>query len=146
MAALLAPELGWTPEQAADQAGRVRRRAPQAELTAAGIPARWRTGEPMTTPTPPTPVDGEPAAVTDRLGGQRVATAGALLEHLAASGVEVRTGDEDRIEAGRDWWPLAIAWAARGQVPARPADGRPAGDDRAGRSRPRRLLRPPACR
>ena len=27
----------------------------------------------------------------------------------------------DRAEAGRDWWPLAIGWAARGQVPARPA-------------------------
>jgi alkyldihydroxyacetonephosphate synthase len=75
----------------------------------------------MTTPTPPTPVDAAPVDVTAGHGGQRVATAGALLEHLAASGVEVRTGDEDRIEAGRDWWPLAIAWAARGQVPARPA-------------------------
>ncbi len=75
----------------------------------------------MTVPTPPTPVDGDVAAVTDRLGGHRVAAAGALLEHLAASGAEVRIEDGDRVEAGRDWWPLAIAWAARGQVPARPA-------------------------
>jgi glycerol-3-phosphate dehydrogenase len=38
VAALLAPELGWTPEQAADQAGRFAAAA-EAELTAAGIPA-----------------------------------------------------------------------------------------------------------
>ena len=31
------------------------------------------------------------------------------------------THDEDRAEAGRDWWPLAIGWAAAGEVPARPA-------------------------
>ncbi len=29
--------------------------------------------------------------------------------------------DGERAEAGRDWWPLAIGWAARGQVPGRPA-------------------------
>ncbi len=38
VAALLAPELGWTPEQAADQAGRFAAAA-EAELAAAGIPA-----------------------------------------------------------------------------------------------------------
>ena len=29
--------------------------------------------------------------------------------------------DADRAEAGRDWWPLAIGWAAGGSVPSRPA-------------------------
>ncbi len=29
--------------------------------------------------------------------------------------------DEARTEAGRDWWPLAIRWATRGAVPARPS-------------------------
>ena len=29
--------------------------------------------------------------------------------------------DGARAEAGRDWWPLAIRWATRGTVPARPA-------------------------
>ena len=29
--------------------------------------------------------------------------------------------DEARAEAGRDWWPLAIGWAADGAVPQRPA-------------------------
>ncbi len=36
--------------------------------------------------------------------------------------------DESRAEAGRDWWPLAVGWAARGQVPARPAVMRPTAD------------------
>lgn len=31
------------------------------------------------------------------------------------------TGEEARAEAGRDWWPLALHWARRGQVPALPA-------------------------
>ena len=31
------------------------------------------------------------------------------------------TDDEARAEAGRDWWPLAIGWAAEGGVPQRPA-------------------------
>ncbi len=31
------------------------------------------------------------------------------------------TTEADRAEAGRDWWPLAIGWAADGEVPARPA-------------------------
>ncbi|HVX23591.1 MAG TPA: FAD-binding oxidoreductase [Acidimicrobiales bacterium] len=76
---------------------------------------------PPTEPTPPTPIDGEPAGVADRLGGPRVAVPGDLADRLAATGAAVRTGDADRAEAGRDWWPLAIGWAARGMVPARPA-------------------------
>ncbi|MGO9457950.1 MAG: FAD-binding oxidoreductase [Acidimicrobiales bacterium] len=75
----------------------------------------------MTTPTPPTPVDADPAAVTDRLGGSRAAVDDRLLGQLAAGGAEVRTDDADLVAAGRDWWPLAIGWAARGQVPSRPA-------------------------
>ncbi len=30
-------------------------------------------------------------------------------------------GDQARVDAGRDWWPLAVAWAVDGIVPARPA-------------------------
>jgi alkyldihydroxyacetonephosphate synthase len=44
-----------------------------------------------------------------------------LLDQIAAGGAEVCTDDAALAEAGRDWWPLAIGWAARGQVPARPA-------------------------
>jgi alkyldihydroxyacetonephosphate synthase len=75
----------------------------------------------VTTPTPPTPVDAEPGAVADRLAGPRAAVEDRLLEQIAAAGVEVRTDDADRVEAGRDWWPLAVGWAARGMVPSRPA-------------------------
>jgi alkyldihydroxyacetonephosphate synthase len=75
----------------------------------------------MTTPTPPTPVDGDPADVTDHFGGIRVAVPRDVAQQIVASGADVLTGDGDRTEAGRDWWPLAIGWAARGQVPARPA-------------------------
>jgi alkyldihydroxyacetonephosphate synthase len=33
----------------------------------------------------------------------------------------VLTDDATRVEAGRDWWPLAIGWAAEGAVAQRPA-------------------------
>ena len=75
----------------------------------------------MTRPTPPTPIDGDPAAVADRLGGPRLPVSADLLDRLAATGAEIQAGDADRAEAGRDWWPLAIGWASRGLVPARPA-------------------------
>jgi alkyldihydroxyacetonephosphate synthase len=72
-------------------------------------------------PTPVTPVDAAPAAVTDRLGGPRVGVDDALLTRLRGACAEVTVDDEARQEAGRDWWPLAIRWATRGAVPARPA-------------------------
>jgi alkyldihydroxyacetonephosphate synthase len=72
-------------------------------------------------PTPVTPVDAPAADVTDRLGGPRVGVEAALLERLRGVCAEVTVDDEARLEAGRDWWPLAIRWATRGQVPARPA-------------------------
>ncbi|MHB1776219.1 MAG: FAD-binding oxidoreductase [Acidimicrobiales bacterium] len=72
-------------------------------------------------PTPPTPVDAAPGAVTDRLARRVVEVPDGLAGELAATGAEVSGGDAARADAGRDWWPLAIAWAARGQVAARPA-------------------------
>ncbi len=68
-----------------------------------------------------TPVDAPPDRVTERLGGRRVPVPAALLAEIAGGGAEVLTDEESRIETGRDWWPLGIAWAARGQVPARAA-------------------------
>jgi alkyldihydroxyacetonephosphate synthase len=44
-----------------------------------------------------------------------------LLAQLRSCCSEVRVDDEERAEAGRDWWPLAIAWALEGAVPAMPA-------------------------
>ncbi len=75
----------------------------------------------MTTPTPVTPIDAEDDKVADRLGAAAVDAPSALLERLAASGAAVLTDPASRAEAGRDWWPLAIGWAAEGGVPQRPA-------------------------
>ncbi len=75
----------------------------------------------MTEPTPPTPIDAAGADITDRLGAQTVDVPPALLDRITASGATVVTDDDARAEAGRDWWPLAIGWAAEGAVPQRPA-------------------------
>ena len=75
----------------------------------------------MTQPTPVTPIDATGADVADRLGARVVEVPPALLERLSASGAEVVHDDDARAEAGRDWWPLAIGWAAEGAVPQRPA-------------------------
>ena len=75
----------------------------------------------MTQPTPVTPIDATGADVADRLGARVVDIPPALLDRLVASGAEVVLDDDARAEAGRDWWPLAIGWAAEGAVPQRPA-------------------------
>jgi alkyldihydroxyacetonephosphate synthase len=75
----------------------------------------------VTAPTPVTPIDAEGGKVADRLGAAAVDAPPALLDRLAASGAAVLTDDATRAEAGRDWWPLAIGWAAEGGVPQRPA-------------------------
>lgn len=81
-----------------------------------------------TTPTPVTPVDlplGEngsaATAVMDHIPSRRITVDAALRRHLEGVCAEVTDDDDARTEAGRDWWPLAIGWAARGQVPSRPA-------------------------
>jgi alkyldihydroxyacetonephosphate synthase len=73
-----------------------------------------------TVPTPVTPVDAEAAEVVDRLGGPRAAADAALRRTLRATGATVTDDAAARVDAARDWWPLAIGWAARGRVPARP--------------------------
>ncbi|MGH9098170.1 MAG: FAD-binding oxidoreductase, partial [Acidimicrobiales bacterium] len=75
----------------------------------------------MSQPTPVTPIDAEPDAVTDRIGGAKVRIDPELRNRLMDVCDEVSDDDGERAEAGRDWWPLAIGWATRGQVPARPA-------------------------
>jgi alkyldihydroxyacetonephosphate synthase len=75
----------------------------------------------MTAPTPVTPIDAEGPQVADRLGGSTVAVPASLLERIGASGATLLSDDDTRAEAGRDWWPLAIGWAAQGAVPQRPA-------------------------
>ncbi|HUY67035.1 MAG TPA: FAD-binding oxidoreductase [Acidimicrobiales bacterium] len=75
----------------------------------------------MTEPTPVTSIDAGPAGIVDHLDGDRVVVDEALRRQLAEVCAEVSVDDLDRAEAGRDWWPLAIGWAADGEVPARPA-------------------------
>jgi alkyldihydroxyacetonephosphate synthase len=75
----------------------------------------------VTRPTPVTEVDAAPAAVTERLGGRRVPVAAAVLGHLVDEGLAVSEDPAHLIDAGRDWWPLAVGWATQGKVPARPA-------------------------
>jgi alkyldihydroxyacetonephosphate synthase len=72
-------------------------------------------------PTPVTPIDAAADAVTDRLSGATPPLPAGLIDRLVASGADVRTDAASRAEAGRDWWPLAIGWAAEGSVPQRPA-------------------------
>jgi alkyldihydroxyacetonephosphate synthase len=75
---------------------------------------------PPTTPTPPTPIDGSIEGITDRFPDSLSPVPGSVLVRIADSGAEVVTEGSPVAEAGRDWWPVAIGWAARGQVPARP--------------------------
>ena len=67
------------------------------------------------------PVDVGPGGLAEHLGGARVEVPETLLERLRDDGVVVSSEPSARAEAARDWWPMSIAWAARGQVPARPA-------------------------
>jgi alkyldihydroxyacetonephosphate synthase len=75
----------------------------------------------LSSPTPVTPIDAEPGEITDRLSGAVVTPPQGLLDRMAESGAVVLTDEASRAEAGRDWWPLAIGWAAEGAVPQRPA-------------------------
>ena len=72
-------------------------------------------------PTPVTPVEADAAAVTARLAAPRVPVPDAVLGRLRDACAEVTADAEARVEAGRDWWPLAIRWALAGEVPALPA-------------------------
>jgi alkyldihydroxyacetonephosphate synthase len=75
----------------------------------------------VTVPTPVTPIDASPGDIVDHLAGAFVAVDTDLARRLSEVCAEVSDLDETRAEAGRDWWPLAIGWATRGEVPARPA-------------------------
>jgi alkyldihydroxyacetonephosphate synthase len=75
----------------------------------------------VTTPTPVTPVDGAPADIADRLTGRTVAVSPALIARIEATGAAVLTDAAVLADAARDWWPLAIGWAADGAVPQRPS-------------------------
>jgi alkyldihydroxyacetonephosphate synthase len=75
----------------------------------------------VTRPTPVTPIDAGPSGVVDHFATARVAVDAHLAQRLGDVCDSVSELDEDRAEAGRDWWPVAIGWAAAGEVPSRPA-------------------------
>ena len=68
----------------------------------------------------PSPVDVGPGGLAEHLGGVRVDVPEAVLDRLREDGVAVSSDPQSRADAARDWWPLSIGWAARGQVPALP--------------------------
>jgi alkyldihydroxyacetonephosphate synthase len=74
----------------------------------------------VTGPTPVTPIEAPPGAVAERLGGPRVPVGEHLLTRLRDVCAVVEVDDAALDEHGRDWWPLALRWANRGAVPARP--------------------------
>ncbi len=71
----------------------------------------------MTRPTPPTPFDVEVDQLVPRLMDGAHEMTPAFFEQLRAIAPTSIDG-EDLAEHGRDWWPIAIGWAAAGQVPA----------------------------
>ena len=70
------------------------------------------------TPTPPIAIAD---TATARVSVASIDVDDATIERLAATGARVTTSEADRIEASRDWWPLAMTWAAHAQVTARAA-------------------------
>jgi len=70
-------------------------------------------------PTPPVALARADGEIQDRLDGARVEVGDALARRLAGVCETVRDGDAVD-EVARDWWPIGIAWALHGQVPARP--------------------------
>jgi len=76
---------------------------------------------PPAPPVPPTPIEGGAERAGQRLVTWPVAVPGAILDRVRERGGTVELGVAARAEAGRDWWPLGIGWAAAGRVPALPA-------------------------
>jgi alkyldihydroxyacetonephosphate synthase len=74
----------------------------------------------MARPPIPVPVAAATAAGRSRLQ-REIDVDEAFLARLRGVCGEVDTSDQARIDAGRDWWPLAAAWAVEGVVPAVPA-------------------------
>jgi alkyldihydroxyacetonephosphate synthase len=67
-------------------------------------------------PTPPIHLALEGGAATNHFGVAPVPVPDALVAALEATGAAVTLDDGARAEASRDWWPLAMTWAADGEV------------------------------
>lgn len=68
--------------------------------------------------TPPVALDTPAASVAVRFAGHQVPVPDAVVERLRQVCRDVDTSIEARVETSRDWWPLAVGWALRGEVPA----------------------------
>ncbi|MGH9303787.1 MAG: FAD-binding oxidoreductase [Acidimicrobiales bacterium] len=68
----------------------------------------------------PVPLGGDLEAVVDHLATSKVVVGSELLDELASC-CPVDVDLDSRLEHSRDWWPLSLHWALKGEVPARPA-------------------------
>lgn len=71
-------------------------------------------------PTPVFAFRDNPESISSRLG-REAPVDHAVVDRLATVCASVDTGAPARVEAGRDWWPLTVAWGLAGSVPALPA-------------------------
>ena len=72
-------------------------------------------------PTPPIAFDVDLSSVSRRFDAQIVDVDDALLDRLRSACASVVTDEDVTVETGRDWWPLAMAWALDGTEPGRAA-------------------------
>ncbi|HLY84476.1 MAG TPA: FAD-binding oxidoreductase [Acidimicrobiales bacterium] len=72
-------------------------------------------------PTPPIRLDTAPGGLRVRFASRSVAVDDTFVERLRGACERVDTDLANRVDAGRDWWPLTVAWALAGEVPACPA-------------------------
>jgi alkyldihydroxyacetonephosphate synthase len=88
---------------------------------AGGDAAGVRAGDVNRSAVAPAPVEGGAENASERLGTGPAAVPESVLDRVRQTGAAVEVGIAERTEAGRDWWPISIGWAAHGMVPARPA-------------------------
>ena len=70
----------------------------------------------------PVPIDaGGASGIRPSRFGREVDVDSAFVERIRSVCSSVEEGRQARFDAGRDWWPLAFAWALEGTVPALPA-------------------------
>lgn len=70
-------------------------------------------------PVPPIAITGGAATAPSAMAVETVQVTGSVLERLRDACGDVVTDPEAIGEASRDWWPLAMIWATKGEVPAR---------------------------
>lgn len=69
--------------------------------------------------TAPIEFGGDPATATARLTGETTSLTQQQVETISTL-CETSTDSQDRVEHGRDWWPLSLAWSLQNQVPQIP--------------------------